>query len=58
MPTPRRRLTHTFSPELGQSLAEYSLLLALIFVAVAAALPAVGSAIGGLYDGAVGFFGS
>lgn len=44
--------------ESGQTLTEYSLLVALIALVVAAALPFVGAAVAQLYAGASGFFGS
>lgn len=42
----------------GQTLTEYSLVIGLIALVVAAALPFVGSAVAQLYAGAAGFFGS
>jgi len=42
----------------GQTLTEYSLLVALIALVVATALPFVGAAVAQLYAGAAGFFGS
>jgi Flp pilus assembly pilin Flp len=42
----------------GQTLTEYSLVVGMIAIVVAAALPFVGSAVAQLYAGAVGFFGS
>lgn len=42
----------------GQTLTEYSLVVALIAVVVVAALPLVGAAVAQLYTGAAGFFGS
>lgn len=42
----------------GQTLTEYSLVVGLIALVVAAALPFVGSAVAQLYAGAAGFFGS
>ena len=41
----------------GQTLTEYSLVVALIAVVVVAALPLVGAAVAQLYAGAAGFFG-
>ena len=52
-----RRHIHTQSDS-GQTLTEYSLVVALIAAVVAAALPFVGSAVAQLYAGAAGFFGS
>jgi Flp pilus assembly pilin Flp len=43
--------------ESGQTLTEYSLVVGLIAIVVAAALPFVGSAVSQLYAGAAGFFG-
>jgi Flp pilus assembly pilin Flp len=42
----------------GQTLTEYSLVVGMIAIVVAAALPFVGSAVAQLYAGAAGFFGS
>jgi len=52
-----RRHIHTQNDS-GQTLTEYSLVVALIAAVVAAALPFVGSAVAQLYAGASGFFGS
>jgi len=42
----------------GQTLTEYSLVVGLIAVVVAVALPFVGAAVAQLYAGAAAFFGS
>jgi Flp pilus assembly pilin Flp len=44
--------------ESGQTLTEYSLVVGLIAIAVAAALPFVGSAVAQLYAGAAELFGA
>jgi Flp pilus assembly pilin Flp len=44
--------------ESGQTMTEYSLVVGLIAIVVAAALPFVGSAVANLYAGAAGFLGS
>jgi Flp pilus assembly pilin Flp len=56
MTTTRRHLLHP-SDQRAQSLAEYALLLGLIFVVVAAALPLLGGGISNLYTDAAAFFG-
>jgi Flp pilus assembly pilin Flp len=55
MSSRRRHHLHPFNVR-AQSLAEYALLLALIFVVVAASMPLLGSSINGLYGGAAAFF--
>ena len=42
----------------GQTLTEYSLVVGLIAIVVAVALPFVGAAVAQLYAGAAAFFGS
>jgi Flp pilus assembly pilin Flp len=56
MLTPIRR--HIFTQQdSGQTLAEYSLVVGLIAITVAAALPFVGTAVAQLYSQATAFFG-
>ncbi len=59
MPQTHRRHFAQIDPadEQGQTMTEYSLLVALIAVTVAVAVPAVGSAVSGLIGQASAFFG-
>jgi Flp pilus assembly pilin Flp len=52
----RRQHLHPLNDR-AQTLAEYSLLLGLIFVAVAVTVPGLAGGIDGLYAGALAFFG-
>jgi Flp pilus assembly pilin Flp len=56
MLTPNRRQLRA-RDDSGQTMAEYSLVVGLIAVVVAVALPFVGSAVAQLYAGANAFFG-
>lgn len=57
--TPRRPLPTRIDPydEAGQTLSEYSVLVAFIAIVVVAALPNVASAIMGLFGQVTAFFG-
>ena len=52
MQTNRRHITHT-SHDAGQTIAEYSILIAAIAVVVSVAVPMLGSLISGLFSGAI-----
>lgn len=55
--TPKRRRTIDLADDSGQSLTEYSLLITLVAVAAAVAVPGIASAIEGIFSSAASAFG-
>lgn len=48
---------HRPQDDRGQTLSEYSVLLGLLVIVVAAAVPLLGNAVRGLYQGVIGLLG-
>jgi len=55
--TPNSRRTIDLADDSGQSLTEYSLLITLIAVAAAVAIPGIASAVSGIFSSAASVFG-